>query len=453
MGYKSFNEREFLKAIKRLGEITTYFSSNPTAERFITEVIAPHCEYDCSDVFGYMNQKIMEKIPGKREEIFSLDGWKQFYIFIIKESNKCSKLAELLSYGVNFFNKIETYENYFRLATKVLDIDADELMNLYTIHKLHWIDVVDTMVKMANETLGETKKVEKSEDIETSSSATNEEPVVSEMEETGVKKPEFSQSEPTPDIDVPEQVNSEYIDESTSPDVSGEDSSTSMESEHSDVDVKETPIISKSSDRKGKRGYDIPIAQYKRGEKYPDIETASEKTGILIEEILKSLESRPTTKVDCIWKYTNKQKKEVIQFTYLHTYKNQSDIDKSSKEVCGKSINHSNVSPKLKKEWSSPDKGEFIYIQLSEDSKPEITSIHEHTSEGRVESVEIHTPDTFSEHIDTTYTFVDDERVRKVKLTPQLSESTEHYPLVLYSGDVEEPVKTPISETGLESAA
>lgn len=452
---QKFNEREFLKAVKKLGGITTYFSSEPTGRRFLEDVIFPHCGCDEFDAYNYMNSHIMDKMPESRTEIFTLDGWKKFYNLIITKYRGCPKLGEFLSLGVNFFNKIETYENYFRFITKILEIDPEGLMSFFTIHTLGWINVIDTMVKIAEETLCETKKVKK-----------DTEPCV---EERGSRSEVESDKSKTEDIPIMEEKGTEPVESATTvyskPEVVEKEEKIGLtinEVADPTLPVVTEPMVKKGKvkktseklpDKKDKRGYDTPVAQYKRGEKFPDVETASEKTGIPIEEILKSLETRPITKVNGIWKYTNKQKKEVIQFTYIHTYKNQSDIDKSSKEVCGKSINHSNVSPKLKKEWSSPDKGEFIYIQLSEDSKPEITSIPEHTSEVRVESVEIHTPDTVSEHIDTTYTFVDGERVRKVKLNPQVSESTEHYPLVLYNGYDEEPVKTPIHKTGLESAA
>lgn len=460
---KKFNEREFLKTMKQLGEITSYFSSEPTAKRFLDDVIFPHCGCDEYEVYDYMNEKIIERIPAAKKDIFNLEGWKKFYIFIIKKYRECPKLGEFLSYGVKFFQHVDTYESYFRLATEILEIDADGLMNFYTIHTLGWIKVVDTMVKIADETLGETKKVKKDSEpdveekvsrseVESDKSKTEDFPVVEEtvtdpMETvaTGGSKTEVVEREEETGLPVNE-VAEPTLPVITEPMVKkGKGKKTSE----------------KLPDKKDKRGYDIPISQYKIGKIFPDVETASEKTGIPVEEILKSLATKPTTKVDNIWKYS--QKKEVIQFTYLHTYKNQVDIENSSKSVCGKQIHRSNVSTKLNSEWTQEYKGEFVYIRISdveisdptmsEYSKPEITSIPEPTSEERVQPVETHTTDTVSEHIDTTYAFVDGERVRFVKLIPQVSESTEPYPIVLYNGYVEEQIKSPIPETGMESAA
>ena len=314
---KKFNEREFLKAMKQLGDITTYFSSAPTAKRFLDDVIFPHCGCDEFEVYDYMNEKIMERIPAEKKKIFNLEGWNKFYNFIIKKYRECPKLGEFLSYGVNFFQHVDTYENYFRLATEILEIDADGLMNFYTIHTLGWIKVVDTMVKIANETLGETKKEEKKEDVE----------------------------------NIPLEV--------------VETKSTSVESEHADEESKELSHPKKSSGGKAKRGYNVPILQYRKVMTYEDVNIASEKSGISIDEILSSIATKPTTKVNSIWKYSNKQRNEVVQYTYFHTYKNLKDIDRSSKKVYGKAILHANVSPTFKKDWSPVSRAENIWIQSS----------------------------------------------------------------------------------------
>ena len=362
---KKFNEREFLKAMKQLGDITTYFSSAPTAKRFLDDVIFPHCGCDEFEVYDYMNEKIIERIPDVKKDIFNLEGWKKFYNFIIKKYKKCSQLVELLSYGINFFNKIDIFESYFRLATEVLDIDADDLMNFYTIHSLGWIKVVDTMVKIANETLCETKKEKKREYVATSSSTACEGPTDSDIVETDSEEAEIPSLEISSVVEEsePEVPEIEVNYESTVGIV--EDTSTPMVSEHADEEVKESLHPKESSDKKGKRGYNIPILQYQKFMIYEDVNIASEKSGIPVDEILSSIATKPTTKVDSIWKYSNKQKKEVVQYVYLHTYKNLSDIDRSSKTVYGKTLLHTNVSPTFKKDWSPVSGAKNIWIQSS----------------------------------------------------------------------------------------
>ena len=362
---KKFNEREFLKAIKQLGEITTYFTSKPTAKRFLDEVIFPHCDCDEFEAYDYMNEKIMERIPAEKKKIFNLEGWNKFYNFIIKEYRECPKLGEFLSYGVNFFQQVDTYESYFRLATEILEIDADGLMNFYTIHTLGWIKVVDTLVKIANETLGETKKEEKKEDVENITSDACEETNVSEMEESSSLETENSQLEAIPEIEDSIQEGSGFDDETATPMEVVETKSTSVESEHADEESKELSHPKKSSGGKAKRGYNVPILQYRKVMTYEDVNIASEKSGISIDEILSSIATKPTTKVNSIWKYSNKQRNEVVQYTYFHTYKNLKDIDRSSKKVYGKAILHANVSPTFKKDWSPVSRAENIWIQSS----------------------------------------------------------------------------------------
>ena len=120
--------------------------------------------------------------------------------------------------------------------------------------------------------------------------------------------------------------------------------------------------IKKSSTHKEKRGYDIPVLQYKKSTIYGTIQDAAAMTGMSVDEILSSMETKPTSKVDCIWKFTNNQKDKVAKYDYFHTYKNLNDINNSSESVCGKKISHSNVAPKLK-DWKPVSREETIWIK------------------------------------------------------------------------------------------
>lgn len=451
-----FNEREFFKSVKKLGGITTYFSSEPTGRHFLEDVIFPHCGCDEFDAYDYMKRLIMDKMPKSRTEIFTLDEWKKFYDFIIKEYRACPKLGEFLSLGVNFFNKIETYENYFRFITQILEIDPEGLMSFFTLHSLGWIKVIDTMVKIADETLGETKKVKKDtecgvkekvlrSEVESDKSKTEDIPI---MEEKGTEPMEtIATVDSQPEVVEREEEIGLTVNEVAVP-------TLPLVTEPMVKKGKVKKTSEKLRDNKGKRGYDISVLQYKRGEKFPDVETASKKTGVTIEEILKSFESKPTTKVDCIWKYANKKKKEVIQYVYLHTFKNQSDIDKSSKVVCGKSINHSNVSPKLKKEWSSITKEEFVWIQI-----PGI----DHAVDLKIEETykiceemcvpEIPIPVPIKDRVESSYIIKGGEKVRCIKLNPYSINPGEKYPVIKRVSEDYDKLVSPLEEGKIESAA
>ena len=375
MGYKNFNERVFLKSVSHFKTITTYFSSDPTVSHFMDDVIS-QCGFDEADVYRYLKNQIETNKPGFKEEIFDLKGWKKFYSILIKKFGETSIPGKCLSDGLLFFTEAGRLERYFNLVAEQFEIDKETYIGAFMVMKCKWIKVLDTLIKKA-EDMGISKSVKKEDTIpETREGAhAGSESDVKEETETEVREkksfePEENEEETHPEEtiidDTPVADKSVYVKEvkslveMTVPDTPIDEKPADTTDNKKDGESKKTPVPS------DKRVYDKPVLQYKRGEKFPDVETASEITGIPVEEILKSLETKPTTKVDCVWKYILKGKKEVIQFTYLHTYKNQSDINKSSKGVCGKSISHTNVSPKLKKDWSSPDKGEFIYIQLSD---------------------------------------------------------------------------------------
>lgn len=144
---------------------------------------------------------------------------------------------------------------------------------------------------------------------------------------------------------------------------------------------------SKKSDSNGdKRGYNLPILQYKKERVYDSIEGASAETGIPCSEIIASMETTPTEKISALWKYADAKRVKIIQYSYLHTYKNLNEVNKTSKEVCGKQIFHSNVASSLK-EWSQVYKGEFVWVQLG--SKEIETPMHSDYEKTKAEKISL----------------------------------------------------------------
>ena len=339
---KKFDEKVFLAEVKQLGRIVPYFSTEPTAKNFL-QVVIMHCGFREEEVYEYIGGLIVKNRPDIKKNVFDLKGWKRFYNCIIKRYRDVPRLGELLETVVDHLEKPEVYEKYFKLVAETLNVEAGPLMDYYIIHRTGWIKIADTLYKMANET-----------DIT--------ETVVSEPEERTSKKTIESE---------PETIHPKSEEASLTP--VAELSEPVPMSDKKKEELKKTPTVRKSKSgpvRKGKRGYDVPVLQYTRGETFKDLDSASKKTGIPVEEILSSLETKPEKRVDCIWKYKNSQKKELVRFVYLHTYRNQNDINVSSEKVCGKKIHHNNVTPKLKKEWSPVSREEFLWIQSSDKDTP-----------------------------------------------------------------------------------
>lgn len=330
---KKFDEKVFLASVKQLHSIAPYLSGNPTAENFI-ELIRLHCGFDEVEMYSYFKTLLDKNCPELKETCIDIKGWKKIYNVFISQHD--DKAGEIMKAGLDFFKSSDLYEHYYNLVNEALGID-DVYMTIYLISKVGWIKFVDTLVKMALEMYPDVYATDDTvEDVVEYAETT------SELELTSV-------------LDVEK--------ESTTP----ESDTTISEPEKVDV-VGTTVIPKKSTSKKDKRGYNIPVHQYKREQVFENIEAASVSTGVAQSNIVASVEHKPISVVERIWKYTDKTKTKVSLYTHLHTYTNQSDIDRTSQDVCGKKIYHSNVVPQLK-DWKSICKSDYVWFQLDDVSK------------------------------------------------------------------------------------
>lgn len=309
---KNFDEKVFLAAVKQLHSITPYLSSNPVAEDFI-DTIRLHCGFDEMEMYSYFKTLLDKNCPDLKSTCIDIKGWKKIYnVFISKHNDEAGKMMKA---GLDLFKSVDTLERYYNLVNDACGI-KDVLVVVYLFHKVGWIRLVDTLVKMSFEMY--------------------------------------------PDVETTDNIVEDVVEctETTTP-----ETDTSI-TEPEKVDVMETVIIpKKSSSKKDKRGYNIPVHQYKREQVFDTIEAASISTGIDQSDILASVDNKPKSVVERIWKYTDKTRTKVSLYTYIHSYKNQSDIDKTSQDVCGKKIYHTNVVPALK-EWKPVCKSDFVWVQV-----------------------------------------------------------------------------------------
>lgn len=461
MEKKSFNEVTFLKSVREV-EINLPNVKNDKNGKDLVRASIVNAMMDKDEVFSYIINLFKTHKPEKMDCVFDIKGWKEIYNYFIQH-------PDYPKFGATLESKLPTlltpylYKECFIEWAVTYGHNPEALLNEIILDCIGWWDVYVLLVKKADE-LGIVvekpisdedlwkEEVKKAKEDAKAKKTKTKESKKEDSKEKDVKPTSSRRGRPKKSISKKSREEMEVVETVEPATPVGE--TPIVKTTLTKKDVKEDVKTKKHSTAPDKRGYDIPVLQYKKGEIFPDVETASKKTGISIEEILKSFESRPITKVDCIWKYTNKKKKEVIQFTYLHTYKNQSDIDKSSKEVCGKSINHSNVSPKLKKEWSDVDKGEFVWIQvpgidLAEDLKMEESyKISEDTY-----SPEISIPTPTKDHIESSYIIKEGEKVRCVKLNPYSTNPIEKYPVIKRVSEDYEKCVIPLEEGKIESAA
>lgn len=328
-----FDEREFLASVKQLHSITPYLCSNPVAEHFI-DTVRLHCGFDEVEMYSYFKTLLDKNCPDLKATCIDVKGWKKIYNVFISQHD--DKAGEIMKTGIDFFKSPDLYERYYNLVNEACGIQ-DVYVAVYLIHKMGWIRLVDTLVKMALEMYPDEEATDDTvEDVVECTETTSELELTSVVD--GVKEPTTPEADTT--ISEPEKV-----------------------------DVVGTTIIPKKSiSKKDKRGYNIPVHQYKRELVFETIEAASVSTGVALSNIVASVEHKPTSVVERIWKYTDKTKTKVSLYTHLHTYTNQSDIDRTSQDVCGKKIYHSNVVPQLK-DWKSICKSDYVWFQLDDVSK------------------------------------------------------------------------------------
>ncbi len=324
-----FNEIYFLKCVRHIRNIIPNVIDDKTAKYLMVSIIK-QCGYSKNDVLSYIHSFVLTHSPELLNKRFDIEGWKKIYDYFIK-STKYPKFGDVLKEKQIFLRSEEDYRLCFTENAKYFSLNPDMFLNEIKLDCIGWRSLYLKFIGLG---------IEKGIEVEEPS-----------IEITGRKKGRKPK--------MMETAKDEAIDETTPVRVETEVALTTT-SKVVDKD-KVLAETSKSSSRM-KRQYDVPVAQYQREQVFDTIDSASEATGIDQSVILDCINNRPSTKVERVWRYTDKKKQRIVLYTILHTYKNQNDIDKSSKEICGKKIYHNNI--ELKK-WEPVYRGEYVWIQLS----------------------------------------------------------------------------------------
>ena len=328
-----FNEINFLKCVRHISNIIHNVVDDKTAKNLIVSTIK-HCGYSKDEVLSY----IILLVPELLNKRFDIKGWRKIYDYFINNP-KYPKFGNVLKDKQGFLKSEEDYSLCFKENAKYFSLDPDMFLNEIKLDCIGWRSLYITLIKMG---------VERGIKVE--------EPLVEKKGRKGrkLKKMETTKDK-TIDETIPVSGETEVI-PPTSPMVIDTDKVKAEIPKSPD-----TPEKVKTKSRT-KRQYSVPVAQYKREQVFDTIESASEATGIDQSVILDCIVNRPSTKVERVWRYTDKKKQRIVLYTILHTYKSQNDIDKSSKEICGKKIYHNNI--ELKK-WEPVYRGEYVWIQVS----------------------------------------------------------------------------------------
>lgn len=313
----TFDEVKFIKGLKQLNAQVPNQYNDKVAKTFIREVIL-NCGFDKQEVFQYFRTLIYSHlgICGN----FDVEGWEKIYEHFIKNP-RYPRTGKMLQDRPHTLSTSGEYELYFINTVETSGLNAESIITEIIIDSLGWLRLLDTFLDMADE-MGIVVEEPKLKERKKSKSKT------SRKSEDEFSAPHTSVSEVCADVVPPK--------------------------------VEEAAVHTKKS----KRGYSIPVCQYKKIAVFDTIDIAAATTGIEVDTIISGIENQPMGTVNHIWKYINKSKTKVAQYEYLHTYKNQNDINSQSLKVCVKKISHTNVAPKLK-EWKQVSKEEFVWIKVT----------------------------------------------------------------------------------------
>ena len=335
---KTFNETGFLASVNKMSEIIPNVKDDKTAKNLMCSVMR-HGGFGKNDTFNYLVSLIAERKPELLNRRFDVQGWRRIYSIFI-QSQLYPKFGKALESKMELLATEYEYKVCFTEHARLYGLDPEHLLNEIKLDCIGW-----NRIYVALRTLAVEKgvAVHPAKEIAMDEPAEKRKAVPSMISLEPAKKKSASKKSVSKAVKVVDTHEKETV---------------KIEKKQNES---ETSL--KVKDIKGKRGYNLPILQYARKQVFDSVAEASASTGIPMEKIMSSIESKPSMKVDTVWKYAGNSKTKVIQFNLIHAYKNQNDINKSSLEVCGKRIFHNNVVPKLK-EWKQTSREEYVWLQM-----------------------------------------------------------------------------------------
>lgn len=318
----NFNEKSFLSDVKFLNTLLPN-QINDTISKELFRTVIKDNGYDKMDVYNYINDLIEEHSPELLNKRIGVKGWRGIYKHFINNPY-FPKLGKRLKESPVSIKTEGEYSLYFQSCLCEFGFTPEDVMLEITLDCIGWTRILDTLVCMCGE-LG----------IETVLKSVGTVSKRSGRPKKVTKKKEDELSE-----------TSEVVESSVE---------ESMES--TDVEI--------SHETKFKRGYNQEIQQFRLVEEFDSMESASFESGDSIEDINDSLDGKRVVTVnENVWKFIDRKRVRVGRFQLLHTYQNLSDINNTSKEVCGIRIYHSNVANILKSEFKSICCSQFVWIRI-----------------------------------------------------------------------------------------
>ena len=366
-----FNESEFLTSVKGVMTYLPNVVNDQTAKNHIRSAIV-NVDMDKDDVFSYIINLLTTNRPELLDRQFDVIGWKKIFGYFINNTD-FPKFGTSLKESMDSLITPYQYRECFIEWATVYGHNPEALLNEIKLDCIGWWRIYATLNKIADEMGIVVEKPVVEETKGKGGRKKKEETAKDEKEEDKKKTPSTSKRGRGRKIEsVPEITSTEEIKdgEMTTEPETPSTSEVSPVEEMSESEKVEEIISERDTVEKGKGIYNESVLQYSRVEIFEDINHASKKTGIPVDDILSSIEVQPTTKVKALWKYTSEKKIKVAYYKYIYTYKNTNEVNKISKEVCGVKKYHTNVCKYLneciKNGWSSVGKEIDIWIRPTE---------------------------------------------------------------------------------------
>lgn len=335
----NFNEKSFLSDVKFLNTLLPN-QINDTISKELFRTVIKDNGFDKMDVYNYIKDLIEEHSPEQLNKRIGVKGWKGIYNHFINNPY-FPKLGKRLKESPVSIKTEGEYSLYFQSCISEFGFTPEDVMLEITLDCIGWTRILDTLVCMCGELGIET--VLKS--VGTISKKSGRPKKVTEKKEDESLK------------------TSEIVESSV------EESGESTDGElGKDVEI--------SHETKSKRRNNQKIQQFRLLEEFDSIESVSLESGDSIEDIKDSLEGKRVVTVnDNVWKFIDRKKigVRIGRFQLLHTYRNQTDIENTSKEVCGRKIYRERVSKFLTRGFKSKCCSEFVWIKIETPKVDDIT--------------------------------------------------------------------------------
>lgn len=287
---KQFDEKLFFAGILQLKRILRIVNSDNTAKTFL-ETVLFHCGLDKEDMYAYFYFNFRNHRPDLTCKILDVEGWKEIYRDCLP---MCGGVyADIISMGLEVFDKVETFEKFFELVSKALGIDESVTVGEYLIQRIGWLKILNSLVRKAETCESESK---------------------TKVSVKGIKKGKVKTSG-----EISVKTDETIAEPVTSDSIMKEDTTTSVEEESEHASTKSVECCGQEESitgTKGKRRYNVPIVRFTlegvkvEEEPFKNSMDAERKTKVNHSNIIACLKGRAKGAGGYVWKYLSDVKQE-----------------------------------------------------------------------------------------------------------------------------------------------